>query len=165
MTELVGKRAEELGGEAGLMEAVLTLAERQGTAGRSPFAALVVRDGVVVGAGVNRVEDDLDPSAHAEVVAIRDAAGSAEAATLYTSCEPCALCRTVAHAAGVAEMVYAAGKELIPPAMGRIPDDVVALIDAVSTVLPGQTRATKADIPAERRARPFTRFVESGAGR
>ena len=45
MTELVGKRAEELGGEAGLTEAVLALAERQGTAGRSPFAALVVRGG------------------------------------------------------------------------------------------------------------------------
>lgn len=167
MTEdLIGRSTADLGGEAGLVHAALTLAEQQAAAGRAPFAALVVRAGVVAGVGVNSVAEDLDPSAHAEVAAIRDAAARGRDpvladAILYTSCEPCALCRTVAHAAGVTELVYAAPKELIPPEMGRIPEDVIGLIDAVAGVLPGQVRL--ASVPDDRRARPFTAFVESGA--
>jgi guanine deaminase len=62
-----------------------------------PFGAVVVKDGVVVGRGHNRVLCDTDPTAHAEVVAIRDAClrlGTFQltGCELYTSCEPCPMC-------------------------------------------------------------------------
>jgi len=66
-------------------------------AGGGPFGAVVAKDGKVLGEGVNRVVPDADPTAHAEVVAIRAAAralGSHDlsGAVLYTSCEPCPMC-------------------------------------------------------------------------
>ena len=168
--QLVGMTVAELGGDAGLLEAVLTLAEAQAAAGRAPFAALIARDGKVAGAGVNTVEEDLDPSAHAEVRAIRDAARRARdvrltGAVLYASCEPGALCRTVAHAAGIRKVVFAAPKELIPSDMGSVPDDTVRLIQAVDSVLPGQTRRGATPMTDARLARPFTMFVANGGGR
>lgn len=62
-----------------------------------PFAALVIKDGVVVGRGTNRVLADQDPTAHAEVVAIRDACKNLgtfqiDDCILITSCEPCPMC-------------------------------------------------------------------------
>ena len=67
----------------------------QGVGG--PFAAVVVKDGEIIGKGTNRVLADQDPTAHAEVVAIRDACkklGSfqIEDCILITSCEPCPMC-------------------------------------------------------------------------
>jgi guanine deaminase len=65
--------------------------------GGGPFAALVVKDGLVLATGVNRVTRDGDPTAHAEVVAIREACrvlGGFQLAgcDLYSSCEPCPMC-------------------------------------------------------------------------
>ena len=62
-----------------------------------PFGAVVVRDGVIVGEGWNRVTSTNDPTAHAEIVAIRDAARrlgtfSLAGCELYSSCEPCPMC-------------------------------------------------------------------------
>lgn len=62
-----------------------------------PFGAVVVRDGVIVGEGVNEVTSLPDPTAHAEVMAIRAAcrrlnAHTLEDCELYTSCEPCPMC-------------------------------------------------------------------------
>ena len=78
-----------------------------------PFGALVVRDSVVLGEGANRVTAELDPTAHAEVVAIRAACHrignfSLAGATLYTSCEPCPLCLSAALWARVDGVVFAA---------------------------------------------------------
>ena len=66
-------------------------------AGGGPFAALVVRDGHIVAEGTNRVTDTNDPTAHAEVVAIREACRALGTFQLsgcdfYTSCEPCPMC-------------------------------------------------------------------------
>ena len=60
--------------EAGALARAVALARRNGTAGQLPFAALVIRDGTVIGAGVNPALADHDPSAHGEVTAVRDAA-------------------------------------------------------------------------------------------
>lgn len=62
-----------------------------------PFGAIVVKDGVIVGRGNNRVASTNDPTAHAEVVAIRDACRQLNTFQLtgcvvYTSCEPCPMC-------------------------------------------------------------------------
>ncbi len=62
-----------------------------------PFGAIVVKDGVVVGRGNNKVTSSNDPTAHAEVVAIRDACKTLnsfqlDGCVIYTSCEPCPMC-------------------------------------------------------------------------
>ena len=85
-------------------------------AGGGPFGAVIVRDGVVVSAGQNRVTRDLDPTAHAEVVAIRNACRitgdfSLAGMTLYTSCEPCPLCVSASLWARLDRVVYAADRE------------------------------------------------------
>nr|WP_129784907.1 nucleoside deaminase [Promicromonospora panici] len=83
--------------------------------GGGPFGAVVVRDGVEVAAAGNRVTRDLDPTAHAEVVAIRAAcralnAFSLAGTTLYASCEPCPLCLSAALWARVDRVVFAADR-------------------------------------------------------
>ncbi len=80
-----------------------------------PFGAVVVRDGQVVGRGTNRVTDELDPTAHAEVVAIRRACRevgdfSLAGCTLYASCEPCPLCLAAALWSRVDGVVWAADR-------------------------------------------------------
>ena len=65
--------------------------------GGGPFGAVICRDGQVLSTGVNRVTDNNDPTAHAEVQAIRAACArlhtfDLSGCTLYTSCEPCPMC-------------------------------------------------------------------------
>ncbi|MGH2569307.1 MAG: nucleoside deaminase, partial [Bacteroidota bacterium] len=65
--------------------------------GGGPFAAIVVKNGVVIGRGVNSVTATNDPTAHAEVVAIREACKAVksfqlEGCELFTTCEPCPMC-------------------------------------------------------------------------
>jgi guanine deaminase len=81
-------------------------------AGDQAYGAVVVKDGRIVGEGVNRVVPTGDPTAHAEIVAIRaacEATGShvLDGAVLYTSCEPCPMCLGAAWWARVKEIVYA----------------------------------------------------------
>lgn len=138
-------------GESEALAHAVGLAVRNAVAGELPFAALVMRDGVVVGAGTNTARSQLDPSAHGEVVAIRDAArrlGTLDlsGATVYSSCEPCAICRLVALAAGVPEIVFAAGKELVPAALGTASESTVRLFDAAAAALPGTARAGRTDV-------------------
>ncbi len=81
-----------------------------------PFGAVVARDGRIVGEGWNRVTSANDPTAHAEVVAIREACRalgtfSLAGATLYTSCEPCPMCLSAAYWARLDGIVYANGRE------------------------------------------------------
>jgi len=81
-----------------------------------PFGAVVVKDGRIVGEGVNQVVPSGDPTAHAEVVAIRNACkvlGShvLDGAVVYTSCEPCPMCLGAAWWARVKEIVYANSRE------------------------------------------------------
>ncbi|CAN5246079.1 nucleoside deaminase [soil metagenome] len=94
----------------------IELATQNVADGGGPFGALVVRDGALVAEGQNRVTSTLDPTAHAEVVAIRAACQavgdfSLAGATLYTSCEPCPLCLSAALWARVDRVVYAADRD------------------------------------------------------
>jgi tRNA(Arg) A34 adenosine deaminase TadA len=81
-----------------------------------PFGAVIVRNGQVLAEGWNQVTSTNDPTAHAEVVAIRRACASVgdfalPGATLYTSCEPCPMCLACAYWARVARIVYANTRE------------------------------------------------------
>lgn len=94
----------------------IELAVANVAAGGGPFGAVVVRDAVLVSTGQNRVTRDLDPTAHAEVQAIRAACRlvgdfSLAGMTLYTSCEPCPLCVSAALWARLDRVVYAADRE------------------------------------------------------
>lgn len=80
-----------------------------------PFGALVVREGIVIGRGWNRVTSALDPSAHAEIEAIRAACHHLgdfrlEKCILYVNCEPCPMCLAAAYWAGIASVYYAADR-------------------------------------------------------
>jgi tRNA(Arg) A34 adenosine deaminase TadA len=82
-----------------------------------PFGAVVVRGDTVVGRGCNRVTSTLDPTAHAEVVAIRDACANLgtfdlEGCDLYASCEPCPMCLSAAYWARVDRLYYAACRDV-----------------------------------------------------
>jgi len=77
-----------------------------------PFGAVVVRDGRVLGKGWNEVTSANDPTAHAEIVAIRAAAARVRSfhlhgCTLYCSCEPCPMCLAAAYWARVERIVFA----------------------------------------------------------
>lgn len=77
-----------------------------------PFGAVVVRDGAIVGEGCNRVTSSNDPTAHAEIVAIREACRNLnsfqlDGCTLYTSCEPCPMCLGAIYWARPARFFYA----------------------------------------------------------
>lgn len=97
------------------LAASVALATENVTAGGGPFGAFIVENGVEIGRGVNRVTLDNDPTAHAEVCAIRAACRNKEdfvlrGCTLYTSCEPCPLCLSAALWARVDRVVYAADR-------------------------------------------------------
>ncbi len=84
--------------------------------GGGPFGAMIVRGNEALSTGVNRVTRDNDPTAHAEVVAIRSACTaigdfSLVGCVLFTSCEPCPLCLSSALWARVDRVVYAADRD------------------------------------------------------
>src|ERR1700704_2112156 len=87
---------------------------RKGKGG--PFAAVVVRDGKVLARGINRVTLTNDPTAHAEVVAIREACAAIgdfqlSGCDLYTTCEPCPMCLGAIYWARLARVFYAGTAE------------------------------------------------------
>jgi len=79
--------------------------------GGGPFGAVIVKDGKVIATGVNRVTKNTDPTAHAEVTAIRKASkklGTFDLAgcDIYTSCEPCPMCLGAVYWAHLDKMYY-----------------------------------------------------------
>lgn len=80
-----------------------------------PFGAVVVKDGEIVGRGYNKVVSTNDPSAHAEVNAIRDACKNLESfhltgCEIYTSCEPCPMCLGTIYWSRINKIYYAADR-------------------------------------------------------
>lgn len=77
-----------------------------------PFGAVIVKDGVIIAEGSNRVTANNDPTAHAEVVAIRNAANylnnfNLSGCEIYTSCEPCPMCLSAIYWARIDKIYYA----------------------------------------------------------
>lgn len=103
--------------DAAFMRRAIALADSSvATLDGGPFGAVIVHDGRVVGEGANRVTTDHDPTAHAEIVAIRDACRtlstfSLEGCVIYTSCEPCPMCLSAIYWARISEIVYGNTRE------------------------------------------------------
>jgi guanine deaminase len=100
--------------------------------GARPYGAVVVREGKIVGEGLNQSPKNFDPTSHGEVEAIRDACRNLKTtdlsgAELYTSCEPCSVCVAAMLMAGIARMYYGAtldqsGRIVPRPKMPPRPD-------------------------------------------
>ena len=93
------------------MREALALAREADEADEVPVGAVVVHDGRVVGRGANRQIRDADPTAHAEIVALRQAAREVgdhrlRDATLYSTLEPCAMCAGALVTARIARLVF-----------------------------------------------------------
>ena len=87
------------------------LSEENVDSGGGPFGAVIVREGEILSTGANRVTVNNDPTAHAEVMAIREACRKQKTfnlrgATIYSSCEPCPMCLSALYWAGVDKIIY-----------------------------------------------------------
>ncbi|HSH72403.1 MAG TPA: tRNA adenosine(34) deaminase TadA [Methylophilaceae bacterium] len=95
------------------MKVALELAAQAAEAGEVPVGAIVVKDGVIIGRGSNAPISLNDPSAHAEMLALRDAAKNIGnyrllGCSLYVTLEPCAMCSGAIQHARIAHLVYGA---------------------------------------------------------
>jgi len=96
-----------------LIQQVIEMAVENVRRGGGPFAALVVRDGIVIASGVNQVTRCNDPTAHAEIVAIREGCRvlgdfQLRGCDLYSSCEPCPMCLGAIYWARPSRLYFAA---------------------------------------------------------
>lgn len=94
-----------------LMRKAIELSKENVTNGGGPFGAVIAKDGEIIATGVNRVTASCDPTAHAEVSAIRTAAAKLKTFDLsgyeiYTSCEPCPMCLGAIYWAHLDKMYY-----------------------------------------------------------
>lgn len=95
-----------------MIEAIALSLEGMRAGRGGPFGAVIARKGEIIGRGSNRVLSTSDPTAHAEVVAIRDACKALgsfqlDGCVLYTSCEPCPMCLAAAYWARLDRIVFA----------------------------------------------------------
>ena len=110
---------------AGFLRRAFEMRDLALKAGDQGFGAVVVREAVIVGEAPSRVVANTDPTAHAEMEAIRDAARRLNArsltgAVLYSSFRPCPMCEAAAYWAGISRMVYGDGAtDGGPPRLNR----------------------------------------------
>ncbi|HQN93366.1 MAG TPA: nucleoside deaminase [Prolixibacteraceae bacterium] len=95
------------------MSRAISLAKKNVLAGGGPFGAIIVKDGHIIAEGVNQVTLRNDPTAHAEVQAIREACRvlctfDLSGCEIYTSCEPCPMCFSAIYWAHLKSVYYAA---------------------------------------------------------
>ena len=93
------------------MRRAIALADESVRRGGGPFGAVIVKDGVIIAEGSNSVTILNDPTAHAEVSAIREACRRLgtfhlDGRTIYTSCEPCPMCLGAIYWAGIKQIFY-----------------------------------------------------------
>lgn len=99
-----------------MLEAIRLAGSNLSSKKGGPFGAVVVKDGKIIGKGANEVTSTNDPTAHAEIVAIRDACKNLDSFQLdgceiYASCEPCPMCLGAIYWARPAQMYFAASRD------------------------------------------------------
>ena len=99
-----------------MRRAIELSAQALDTPGARPYGAVVVKDGKIVGEGLNQSARNFDPTSHGEVEAVRDACRNLKTTDLsgcdlYTSCEPCSVCVATMIMAGIGRMYYGASLE------------------------------------------------------
>lgn len=136
-----------------MAEAIRLAEENIVTGNGGPFGAVVVKDGIIIGRGSNQVTLSNDPTAHAEIVAIRNACAAIgifqlEGCEIYCSCEPCPMCLGAIYWARPDRIFYAAGRRdaanagfdddfiydeiMVEPAKRRIPAEQVMRTEALT---------------------------------
>lgn len=99
------------------LERALLIAEQHSADGKNgPFGAVIVKNDKIIAEGWNRVVENHDPTAHAEIVVIRDACKvlhthNLSGCTIYCSCEPCPMCLSAIYWARIDSVIYAASQE------------------------------------------------------
>ncbi len=102
--------------EAFMQRAIEISARALTEPGLEPFGAVIVKEGAIVGEGINRSLMNFDPTSHGETEAIRDACRNLRTVdlsgcALYTSCEPCTLCVSAIAIAGISQLYFAASMD------------------------------------------------------
>ena len=97
--------------DAAFMQMAIDLSIENIEHGGGPFGAVIVKDGEVVATGANRVVPNNDPTAHAEISAIREACQKLQTfkldgCTIYSSCEPCPMCLSAIYWSGISRLCY-----------------------------------------------------------
>lgn len=134
------------------MKMAIELSQKGMDSGKGgPFGCIIVRNGVVVGKGSNSVSTTNDPTAHAEVMAIRDACQNLnnfqlEGCDIYTSCEPCPMCLGAIYWARPARVFYANSKT-----------------DAAEAGFDDQFIYDELDLPYNQRKIPFNQMLAKEA--
>jgi guanine deaminase len=134
------------------LKQAIELAVENARRGAGPFAALVVKDGVAIATGMNQVTRSNDPTAHAEIVAIREACrvlGHFQLAgcEVYASCEPCPMCLGAIYWARPACVYFAATRD-----------------DAAAAGFDDSFIYRQISVPPPERAIPMIRVACNGAG-
>jgi tRNA(Arg) A34 adenosine deaminase TadA len=117
-----------------MARAIAIAAESIEQPGTLPYGAVIVKDGEIIGEGLNRAGAECDPTSHGEVEAIRDACRklssiTLDGADLYTSGEPCSMCVATMYQVGIARLFYAGAA-----------DDSAAFFDGMAEHDPKWTR-------------------------
>jgi len=137
--------------ESPMRRAIALSRERMRTGDGGPFGAVIVRDGEVIAEGWNQVVSANDPTAHAEVVAIRRACAALgrfelRDCAIYTSCEPCPMCLAAIYWARLGRICYAADRS-----------------DAAAAGFDDEVLYQEIALPIEERSIPTTRMLSAEA--
>lgn len=146
------------------IQQAIRLALNNAAAGQLPFGAVVVRDGQILATGVNTALRDSDPTAHAEVAAIRTACANLgvldlTGSVVYASCEPCVICQSVAATANVDRIVYAAPADSVPDLKYPAPADHGQLLAQMQTQFAAADPTRLEYLPVAGSTEPFARYL------
>ncbi len=124
--------------------------------GTEPFGSVIVKDGKIVGEGLNQSLANFDPTSHGETEAIRDACRNLETldlqgCELYTTAEPCALCVAAMVISGIGQMYYAASMAQCDPIFGPLPASARFPIDCDHLRMECGATVTGRSLKAEQR--------------
>lgn len=132
--------------------------------GALPYAAVIVKDGEIVGEGLNKAVAMHDPTSHGEVEAIRDACSKLgtlrlSECDLYTTAEPCAMCVATMYISGIANLYYACASPASAAFIGRL----AAVDSSYVRHLTNDELREQVGTPLTKRSMPATQLMNDQA--